>query len=157
LYPGTPEPDGFDCTHEGKAIVAKVTSAGTISHEVLRTGKYSFKHETMVFWTDKDIYSLLDERFGRGYEDTLVKLSLSGRLKPEDFRELGNAMEKLRQRMAYLTWDASSLREYITIEKILERYAKGTFPQRLLTELSMDEKDAIALERAYEILEGMQQ
>ncbi|MDD4282051.1 MAG: metallophosphoesterase [Candidatus Methanofastidiosa archaeon] len=157
LYPGTPEPDGFECSHTGQAILAEVASDGSVRHEAVHTGRYSFLHETLTCGPDTDLMARIDERFPGNHDKKLFKLLLTGRLAPEAIRDVGDAMAALRRRVAYLLWDGSNLRENITPEKIAECYAEGTFPYRLLMELSKDETDAVALERAYELLERVRQ
>jgi len=44
FYPGTPEPDGFDCDHEGRAWIIEIQDDKSIVPTSLTTGKYRFAH-----------------------------------------------------------------------------------------------------------------
>ena len=45
FYPGTPEPDGFDCQHEGKAWVLELAEDRRVTPLSLSTGMYRFLHD----------------------------------------------------------------------------------------------------------------
>jgi DNA repair exonuclease SbcCD nuclease subunit len=151
---GTPEPDGFDCTHEGFAWILDVADDGSLKTRAVRTGLLRFVDESREIRTAAELERLERDYAGEQSRTTLLKLHLSGRAP----REVLSAVETVRTRMAgsllHLDLRAEELREEITPEAIDREYPAGSFPHSLLTTLFHDD-DQEALRIAHELLGEM--
>mgnify|MGYP005832209161 CR=1 FL=1 len=153
FYPGTPEPDGFDCRHEGKAWVLELDDDGTIHPHSLTTGKYRFIHDEVQLSEAKDLEELRNRYHPEEYRRTLLKLSLRGRLPRDLWEELPAVINTIKENLFYLHQpvDKSALMEEITIGDIDREFTGQSFPHRLLTALA-DEGENEALQIAYEMI-----
>jgi DNA repair protein SbcD/Mre11 len=151
---GTPEPDGFDCTHEGYAWVLEVADDGGLKTRAVQTGLLRFVDETREIRTAAELERTERDHAGDESRNTLLKLHLSGRAP----REVLSAVEAVRARMAssllHLDLRAEELREEITPDAIDHEYPAGSFPHSLLTSLFHDD-DLEALRISHELLGEM--
>jgi DNA repair exonuclease SbcCD nuclease subunit len=155
--PGTPEPDGFDCPHFGRAFVYSVDlDTKSVQPELLReTGRYRFVHHAVSLSGGNDpgaiagALSSLSE-FERP-EQTLLKLKLTGRIAEEERAALSEAINEIRPRFAYFEEDRSELRLLVDRERVDKEYPSGSLPHRLLSSL-LAEEDEAALELAFDLL-----
>lgn len=166
FYPGTPEPDGFDCRHEGKAWMIELSETipqmnGThrkqIRTQSISTGKYRFHHETI-----RNIQSLRDletlkERFqSPEYRRMLLKLSLQGTLPREDYSQWMTHLEQLKTQFLYLEPDTTSITLQLTPDDIEREFTRESFPYLLLSQLAQNLEDRDALQMAYELMKDVQ-
>jgi DNA repair exonuclease SbcCD nuclease subunit len=153
FYPGTPEPDGFDCKHEGRAWVLELDDNGIIHPHSLTTGKYRFLHDEVMLSKAKDLEELRTRYLTEEYRRTLIKLSLRGRLPKDLWGELESIIEIIKENLFYLHQpvDKSALMEEITIGDLDREFTGQSFPHRLLTALA-SEGDNEALQIAYEMI-----
>jgi DNA repair exonuclease SbcCD nuclease subunit len=149
FLPGTPEPDGFDCAHEGSALLLEVEE-GRVRPERLATGAYRFRSETLEL-TGEDTQAAFARYFGPDYRRTLLRLALRGSLEAEGLRLAREERERLRQAIAWLETDEGELRERITAAKLEAEFARGSFSWLLLHRL-LESGQAEALEQAYELI-----
>lgn len=168
FFAGTPEPDGFDCSHEGFAWLLELEEGGAVSAREIRTGAYRFAREEVEIGGAADLaafvrrYAISGSAHGasgtRGATEkasasnVLLKAVLQGRLPPEEFPELERARARLAEKLMYLDWDSSGVRELITPDTIDREFPQGSFPHGLLSGL-VKAGDAEALELAYELLQ----
>jgi len=149
FIPGTAEPDGFDCTHEGSALLLQV-EGGRVRPERLGTGTYRFRSETLEVGAEEP-----EAAFARyltpEYERTLLRLALRGSLDAEALRRARAEADRLKQAIAWLETDEGELRERITAEKVEAEFARGSFSWQLLHRL-LEAGEAEALEQAYELI-----
>lgn len=148
---GTPEPDGFDCGHEGFAWVLTLGEKDVCSASALSTGAFRFVREEAVIAGEEDLGSLEKRHAGGRIE--ILKVSLHGRLPPEAFPELEKSRVRLASVVKHLQWDATGVREEVSRETIDREYPAGSFPHRLLSALA-DKEDTLGLETAYDLLKG---
>ncbi len=152
-YASTPEPDCFDCKHEGKAWIFAIGDDKSIKPELISTGTYRFLHDEVEVSKSSDI-DKLQSKYARGeYSRTLLKLKLKGRLHKEDYKSLPEVKKALEKQLFYLRFDDSEITERLTPEDINRAFTEGSFPHRLLTELAKI-NDLEALQVAYEIMMG---
>ena len=59
FYPGTAEPDGFDCDHRGNALIIQLDNEKNILATPIETGTYRFLHEDKTLKKWENIKSLL--------------------------------------------------------------------------------------------------
>ncbi len=149
---GTPEPDGFDCVHEGSAWLLRVEEKGRIDAEPIRTGAHRFVHESVRVTAASDLAAFEKRLSVPEARATLLKAVLTGRLPPEARGELEECRRKLAAEYLHLSWDADGVREEVTAETVAREFAEGSFPYRLLEGL-LDAGDTEALETAYELLQ----
>jgi exonuclease SbcD len=146
---GTPEPDGFDCGHEGFAWILTLGERGVSSAEAVSTGAFRFIREEVEICSEEAL-SQLEKRHAGG-ANRILKVSLRGRLAPEAFPGLEKSRVRLASLVKHLQWDASGMREEVSRETIDREYPAGSFPHRLLTALA-DKGDTLGLETAYDLL-----
>jgi DNA repair exonuclease SbcCD nuclease subunit len=150
FYAATPEPDGFDCSHEGKAWVLEIDQE-QVRAESVTTGTYRVMHDDTTVSSGADIENLRSKFTLSSYAWTLMKLSLSGRL-PRDVCESIPQLEKdLRSCFKYLEFSDSGVAEEITQDDINQIFTEGSFPHSLLSALTKD-VDTEALQIAYDML-----
>ncbi len=146
---GTPEPDGFDCAHEGYSFLLDVDTA--VTARAVRTGRYRFAERRVTIAARADLDSLESELGGPDAGLLALRLYLRGRV-PRDLRaELGPFQQRLSSRLLHLDLRADELREEITQATIDAEYPVGSFPHSLLTRLGVD-GDQEALEIAQDLL-----
>jgi DNA repair exonuclease SbcCD nuclease subunit len=152
FIPGTPEPDGFDCAHEGGAWLLEIGPAGEASARPVRTGALRFIDTEIAIGSTADL-----EAFERTFSTAeagslLVRARLSGRLPRELIAEIGQVRQRLTERLLHLDLRDDAVREEITAEGIDAEFVEGSFPHALLRRL-LDEGDLEALQIAHGLLE----
>jgi DNA repair exonuclease SbcCD nuclease subunit len=148
---GTPEPDGFDCTHEGYAFVIDLDDSRKVSARAVRTGRLRFVDQKARIANASDLTALETTFTGPDSKTTLLRLELSGRVSGELRASIGPAQSRLAARLLHLDLRAEELREEITREDIDAEYSVGSFPHSLLLRL-LESGDQEALERAHTLL-----
>ena len=168
--PGTPEPDGFDCRHEGRAFLHTIDANKTINTDILSTGSYRFQKMEVSLNHSTDIDRLLnqfragdnpgsnrevgdspgDNREAGQHKKTVLALSVSGRLEPELYERWREGRQQIRNAVLELKLDEAKLREKITEEQIRTEFTTGSFPEQLLSSFSEDQADELQL--AYELI-----
>jgi exonuclease SbcD len=153
LYPGTPEPDGFDCGHEGTAWIIETEGRGAHRLVPLSTGRFRFEHASLELSTLADLDSLRSrfssEEIGKS---TLLKLELKGRLDRDAYAALGQSLRDLEGRLLKLKTYTSELRVKVTEQDIDREFTRDSFPHKLLLELARNSEDPEALQIAYDLI-----
>jgi DNA repair exonuclease SbcCD nuclease subunit len=148
--PGTPEPDGFDCNHEGRAFLHKIDEKKSIQTEILSTGSYRFLRVERTLNRKNDIDKLLDDFRNEKYQKSVVKLSVSGRLEPELYEQWLEKRHQIRDAVLELKLDDSGLKRKVTEEQIRKEFTEGSFPEQLLSSIPEENEDE--LQMAYELI-----
>jgi hypothetical protein len=162
LIPGTPEPDGFDCRHNGTAWMIEADENKQIRLQSLSTGSYRFIREEHTVESASDIQRLVkelkDARPGSARHSdvpqagTLLRLTLRGRLEAEQMSELRRHLAEAENSYFYTQIDDSGLLERIGELNVEAEFTEGSFPYRLLKQL-IAEEDYEALQTAYTLLQ----
>jgi exonuclease SbcD len=152
LVPGTPEPDGFDCTHDGAAWLVRVSGLGKITRHSVPTGRFRFRREELPLAEDADPELLAGRFLGPEYANTLLRLHLRGRLSPERRRAVLDRLSGLEGKLPWIEIDPRGLAELITPDTISAEFPRGSFGERLLNRLLQD-GDQEALQSAYDLLQ----
>ncbi len=153
LYCGTPEPDGFDCRHTGRAWITDIDESGQSYSRLLETGRYCFLEINKQVRVREDFQNLHRELADLpGDRRTLVKLKFSGTLPEEEYNDRFTAYSNLHEALFYLEIDDSELTVEITPEVIAANYPEGSFPYRFLNRLVRKENPE-ALQTAYRLVE----
>jgi len=155
FYPGSHEPDSFNRSYPGSAWIHELFDEGTLKSERLITGQYRFLQQDIVLEGEEDILKL-KEGISLDWEpsNTLLKLSLKGRLTPEELAETREILNLSGKQYLYFETDEEALGQKITPESIHKEFSKDSFPHRLLQSLSQ-EGDSDSLQLAYELLQEM--
>ena len=151
-YSGTPEPDGFDCSHEGYAWVIELDENKKISANRIATGKYVFTHHEIELRTAADLAQFEKKYTETDYTNTLVKLRLTGRLPKDSYAQLDVVKKVIDEHVFFLQWDDRDVALEITPDLIDREFTQGSFPYRLLTELASNGEDMEALQIGYEMI-----
>ena len=151
LIPGTPEPDGFDCSHGGTAWLIEA-EAGQIHIESLSTGTYRFIRTEYNLESIPQLQQLVKELEGTDQENTCLRLTLSGRLEEQQIFELRRHLEEAEKSFFYARIDDSGVLEKISEKTVEAEFTEGSFPYRLLKRLIAN-KDFEALQTAYVLLQ----
>lgn len=150
FYPATPEPDGFDCKHEGKAWLLELDDRKNITALSQSTGSFRFRKLEASVEKISDIEKLAGQ--GAEGQRTLVKIRLSGSLPREELDQVGAALEKIRASFLSFQADHSALTVALAPADIDREFLRESFPHGLLTALAADPADKEALQAAFELL-----
>lgn len=150
FYPATPEPDGLDCRHEGRAWLLEISADKTIRARSMATGGFRFRDEKLRVQSAGEIAAYAEKLEAR--ERTLLRLTLSGALPREERLAVGEALERIKEQFLYFQADASALSVHLAPADIDREFARNSYPHRLLSSLASAPADAEALQAAYELL-----
>ena len=150
FYPGTPEPDGFDCNHKGGALLLEISEEKEIKPTFISTGTYRFMHEEVEISSQSDLKSIREKYANPSHKNTLLKLKLKGALVEEDYKELQAIQMEVDKNLCFLHFDSSEVTIKITPELIEKEFTEHSFPYKLLKNL-VQENDFEALQIAYEL------
>lgn len=154
LIPGTPEPDGFDCKHEGSAFIINLESSSNMKVQKVSTGKYRFFIDHVVLNDDKAIASMKQKNTSNEYSNMVLRLILKGRLRKEELESVEESIELINNGVLLLQIVKDELHESITPELINSEFTENSFPHQLLLSL-LEEKKEISfksLQKAYDII-----
>jgi len=154
FYPGTPEPDGFDCQHNGNAWVLELADDRTVTPASVATGAYRFLHDEVEIGNPHDLEALKKKYAAPEHRKTLLKIRLRGRIPREEYQLLSHVRKILEEQLFYLVWNDTEVSEEITLEGIHQEFTEGSFPHQLLTCLAQS-GDSEALQIAYELMQEL--
>lgn len=146
--PGTPEPDGLDCKHEGFGWIIDIKDGKSVEAKRVKTGKYRFLDASFSLESIDD-YRKIEDYIKEHNKNTIARISLKGTLDEEAYRYRLELVKEIEDKLAYLILEDSELKIRINADKIQKEFTKGSFPEQLLLSLQDDEE---ALQLAYEII-----
>ncbi len=149
-YCGTPEPDGFDCSHQGFAWITTMDEEGNLESESITTGEFRFREIKKEIHSLEELEELIDE-FVEDGENNLVKLVLTGSLPQEDYQSRLNILAEMEQCLVYIEVDDSDLCVEISPHTISAEFSEGSFPYLLLSNLAQRGENE-ALQLAYQLI-----
>ncbi len=150
--PGTPEPDGFDCTHGGNAFIIDVSSERKITVRAISTGTYRFEIRPLKIEVDTDFSALGRSQVAGLENNLLLRLVVSGTLVPESREALNTLEAEIGRDVFHLLLDETGVREALTPERIRAEFSDGSLAGQLLSTF-LDEEDSAALSAAYDMLQ----
>ena len=156
FIPGTPEPDGFDCRHQGAAWIIEIDSDKQVSYRLIKTGSNYFIDEQIEVDSAGGIQKIIEKYSAPGYKTALVKLHVSGTLPHEAYEEVFKIEEKLQDKVQYVSVDYSNVVKNFTRDTVEREFTKGSFPYALLEKL-LDEGDTAAVQEAYQLIQKVRQ
>jgi len=154
LIPGTPEPDGFDCNHQGSAFIINLESSSKMITKKVNTGKYRFFIERVLLNNEKAIRSIQKKYTADEYNNMVLRLILKGRLRKEELDKVEEAIDLINDNVLLLQTVKDELHESITSDLINSKFTENSFPHQLLSSL-LEEKEEISfksLQKAYDII-----
>lgn len=143
---GTHEPDGMNYSYGGSAFHIRLDSQDIESKKII-TGKYKF--EDRYDRLDTDLRTYLSS-FEEGYEDSLLRLNISGYIDEEDYVDRYEMYKSLGDKVFYLRVRDEGLKIRLSPEKISEKFVHGSFPEKFLLRVQDDED---RLQLAYDLIE----
>jgi hypothetical protein len=149
--PGTPAPDGFNCTHEGTAWALQLGEGNAVSAEPVSTGSLRFIDEIFPVRTSAELEKLEGRFSGPAAKSTLLKARLEGRAPREVIASLGGLRQRMNEKLLHLELRSEGLQEEITRESIEREFPEGSFPHALLLRLA-EEGDPESLALAHELI-----
>ena len=152
FYPGTPEPDGFDCDHEGKGLLIEIEPDEQIKVSFPSTGAYRFYHEETEISSWQDAAAILTKYSEPQHRKTLLKLKMKGRLPEEEYEKLRVFRDELEKSLCLFHFDSTEVTVKITPDVIDREFTEHSFPYRLLKGLA-ETQDFEALQVAYELIQ----
>lgn len=147
--PGTPEPDGLDCRHQGHAWLIEVDDKHVVTAELVQTGTFRFIDEHHSITCSDDLERLQGALLSENPETLVARIHLTGRVPEETYEYLRIVAKALEQKLACLFLDDFELGIKISSDKIAREFTDGSFPQQLLHALADDED---ALQMACELM-----
>lgn len=151
FYPGTPEPDGFDCDHEGSGLVIEIDERKKVSVSFISTGAYRFYHQEAEISSWSAAEAIMTGYFDSQHKKILLKLKLQGRLPEEEYKKLNSIYKNLEKNLTFVDIDSTGITIRITPDVIDKEFTEGSFPYRLLRKLA-ETQDFEALQIAYELI-----
>ena len=154
LIPGTPEPDGFDCNHQGSAFMIDLESSSEMKIQKVSTGKYRFSINQVSLYDDNDITSMKRKYTGDEFNNVVLRLILKGRLRKEELDRVEEAIGLINNNVLLLQTVKDELQESITSDLINSKFTENSFPHQLLSSL-LEEKEEISfksLQKAYDLI-----
>jgi DNA repair exonuclease SbcCD nuclease subunit len=154
FYPSTPEPDGFDCKHEGKAWILEIDENKNIKAESIVTGSFCFMDKELHLDYDSELETLFNNLLPMDRSKVLLKLKLKGRVSEGKYEKLKDINGMLPD-LFYLKNNYSEVTQEITIDSIDKEFTEKSFPHTLLTKLVKDDNNQEALQIAYELIKEL--
>ena len=156
FYSGTPEPDGFDCHHEGKAWIIEIDEEKKIITEQLSTGTYRFIHEEIQIGSLDDLDKVKQKYASGDYSKHLIKLKFTGCLPRDAYKELPEYLRNIKSQFFYSLIDYDELMEQITMNIINSEFPEDSIPHQLLTQIEKEGEPDI-LQTAYQLIQEAKQ
>lgn len=150
VIPGTPEPDGFDCSHDGYAAVLRVDEG--VHLETVPTGRYRFRELSVTLDPESSVESQLLPQDGDSGVRTVARLIVSGTVPGDVHDEYLEVARRLPMRYLAVDIRDGELRRSLSRDDVDRMYPEQSFPHRLLVDL-LDAQAADALEEARRLLE----
>jgi exonuclease SbcD len=147
--PGTPEPDGLDCEHDGHAWIITIDEDKSVKADKVATGIYRFYDEQFEISDDDDLYRIKEAILKDNPEGKVVRITLRGRVSSDAYKCRHKLYNELEAKLAHIIIDDTELGVKVTKEIIDSEFTSGSFPHRFLNELAEDEE---ALQIAYELI-----
>ncbi|MDB9787143.1 DNA repair exonuclease [Bacteriovoracaceae bacterium] len=136
-YPGTPEPDGFDCSHPGYAQILTanlVDKSVTIESET--TGYYQFSERFQDFNSTQNLEHFWELLPQLDKNRCLLSLTLSGSLPQLTYESLFQHIEtNIYSDVSYLKVSSDDLKISIDPQQLEKYYEKDSLPYNLLKNL----------------------
>jgi len=150
LFPGSPEPDGFDHLHPGSAWFLEASEKGIYKKETLSPGSLHFAELSMIC-TENTIDDLERKLLPYNPAVTLLRIKLEGFVS-KDFRENWiHFKDRLQRDFLYIELDEKAMKNSFD-KKVLDEFPEQSFPFLLLAYFLEEKKDE-ELSLAYQLIQ----
>jgi len=149
--PGTPEPDGFDCSHGGSAWIIEIAGKSAVRAERIDTGYFRFMDRAVEIHGGESPAEKIAGLLPRERENLLLRLSVSGLISADNMDILNGYIETLQNELFYLRLETDALVREITRNEIVDTYPEGSFPRLLLDDIA-EENDPVLLNLAWSLI-----
>jgi hypothetical protein len=153
--PGTHTPEHVKRTTEGYAWFIEYDDHNTPRFERFRSGNILFKRVDRQLHSQTDIESLRQALDLPEKAITVLEIRLGGRLTSEELKEIVSLHDVLKTEYLDVSL-TSDIVKRIDAGMISAEFPDGTYPHRLLNELSEHPEDSQALQLAYDIIKSLQ-
>lgn len=153
FFPGTPEPNAFNCSHEGNVWLIELNDEKEVSTELIKVGTFKFIYDEHTLNDEDDLIKLISKYTDNNYKNSLCKIKLYGKVEEELFSQIGDAENTIRKHCKYLVIDTEQLKRKISMEVVNKEFAEHSFPYRLLESLESSED---SFEFAYDLIKEVQ-
>lgn len=157
FFPGTHEPNGFECRHKGNVWVLEINESKEIKAKPITTGKYYFKQANEKISNETELYQIREKYTSNEYLNCILRLNIEGRLKEELFQEMDEIIKRIEENVFYLEENRENLKKEITKELIDREYSLLSFPHQLLCKLIENNEKHESLDIAYDLLKEIRE
>jgi len=154
FMPGTHTPEHIKRTTQGYAWFIEIEDDMPIRFERFRSGKIRFERVEKTLNSEADIGGLSLLQDSQERDITVLDLKLNGRLSSEEIISLNSVLENLRNQFLYLSTTHNIIKS-IDSNQIRGEFPDNTYPHELLTQLTKDPNDVLALQLAYDLIKKM--
>ena len=152
LFPATHTPDGFDNKREGFCWYLEFDEKKRLKMEQIITGKLKFYEWNKEISSLDDLVKLGREIDVMHHQNSLMKLSLTGRISENDFKKVNEVITNLQKMLLHFECE-NNLMLQIDKDFINANYPDNSLPHKLLTELAESDEDNLALQLAQQLVE----
>ncbi|MDO6354804.1 metallophosphoesterase [Caloramator sp. CAR-1] len=145
LIPGTPEPDGLDCKHEGYAWIVEVLDKKNFNAIKVKTGIYRFIDERCSINSYKELENYKNWLLEGNPRQKVVRVDFSGSIEEERSNDKNKCFDELSRKLFYFEY-SDNIRKKFDKNQIDKEFVRDSLPHRILS--SIDDKEL--LELAYE-------
>jgi DNA repair protein SbcD/Mre11 len=150
LYSGTHAADGFDCYYPGNAWYIELEK-NTFKAEPMECSNIRFKEMDFMLSTGADIHQMEQQLAPLANQNHLLKLRIHGRLNEDLMQMLQQKINDLDALFLYLELE-NQVKMDLDPKYIDQQFQKDSLPHQLLTQLSHDPENYLALQTAYELI-----
>ena len=150
LYSGTHTADGFDYKYQGNAWYIELDKE-TFKAEEMVCSDIRFLEIEQSIRSEADIQSFEQKLIPIANKNHLVKLNITGRLNNELLEHLQQRLLHYNESFLY-TETSDQVKLDIDLDYINENFKQDSLPHQLLTKLSNDPGDNLALQTAFELI-----
>jgi len=154
FMPGTHTPEHMKRSTEGYAWFIEIEDAQNIHFERFRSGNIRFKRVEKTLNSTIDIDELSLALNIAEQKITVLDLKLNGRLSSEEISSLKLKEESWKISFLHVKTTHNIIKR-IDVNQISTEFPDQTYPNELLTQLTNDPKDELALQLAYDIIKNM--
>lgn len=150
LIPGTPEPDGLDCRHEGYAWVVDVVDKGNFSAVKVKTGTYRFVDDKCIINSYKELEDYKNKLLEDNPKFKIVRVSFSGSIEGDYSDERKKCFDDLSKKLFYFEY-SDYIRKKFDKSQIDKEFSIGSLPHRILSKIDDKELLELAYEKIMEV------
>lgn len=150
LIPGTPEPDGLDCRHEGHAWFVEVLDKENFKAEKIKTGKYKFIDDKCYINSIKELEEYKTKILQDNPKNKVIRVNFSGSIEREFYNEKKKYFNELERKLFYFEYN-DDIRIKFDKSQIDKEFLKDSLPYIILNKINDKEILELAYEKIMEV------